>query len=172
MLENLVIGVISGFIASMLFVLFLYRLRPKILISSEIAKELQSNGQFFYTFKIVNETPYPVIDFKLELIILTPTNLPNGTGSHAKIISSLERFELESGKNPSPDFDNELFFTFPAALEDVWDDTSQQLLLVVIAKHSLSQFSRVTKQRFFRRDASIKVGRFPTGESLYVVANG
>lgn len=172
MIENLLIGVVSGFIASLLFVSFLYRLRPKIVISPEIAKEVQSDGQWHYTFKVVNKTPYPVIDFKLELILLTPGNLPNGVCSHAQVLSTAERFELESGKNAAPNFDNELLFAYRGPLDQQWNDNAQQIMLAVISKHSLSQFSRVVTQKYFRKAACIKTGQFPTGQSLAVVTNG
>jgi hypothetical protein len=144
MLETVLIGVASSFTASLLFIIFLYRLRPRIVISPDIAKEAQPNCNAIYTFKVANRTRYPVIDFKLELILLTPANLPNGTCSQAKILSKLERFELESGTNPT--LDNELFFAYRGPLEQECNDDSQQLMIAVIAKLDFRMDRRVYRQ--------------------------
>jgi hypothetical protein len=172
MFENLFIGIISGFIASVLFVGFLYRLRPNIVIAPEIAKRTKADGVPHYSFKIVNLTPYPVVDLRIEFVIYTPRNIANGQINDAKILLTADRFQLDSSKALSEPFGNEAWYTYAGHLEDEWNDDSQHLVLRVIAKHSLSQFSRVVTQKFHLKRVSIKLGQFSNGPSLTVVAEG
>ncbi|HIC46786.1 MAG TPA: hypothetical protein EYM37_06150 [Methylophaga aminisulfidivorans] len=165
-MDNL-IAIINGFLGSLLVVLFLYRLKPKIEISPYIAKNSKSE----YEFKIRNKTPYSVLDVKIELYLITPTNTPNGLANSLHKFSSAEVPELDSYKAKEELFGKEFFFCYPGTLETHWNDDNQHLMLVVTSRHSLSQFSKVSKQKFYRKGSTIKAGKFESGENLEVIEN-
>lgn len=164
---DFLLSIMTGFLASLLVVLFLYTLKPKVEISPYIAKN--SNGE--YEFKIINKTPYSVLDVKFELYLVTPVNTPNGRANSLKLMSSVAVAEMDGFKEKEEHFGKEFFFCYPGKLESHWDDENQHLMFVVNSRHSLSQFSRVTKTKFYRKGSSIQKGKFENGKNMNVIAN-
>lgn len=172
MLENFLIGAAGSLTASIIFIYFLFRyLRPRVLISPNIAKRIDERGIPAYTFKIVNETPYPVVDIRIEIVLYTPRNIANGQINDAIILARHERFELDSPKKLSEPFGNETYYTYNK-LEDVWNDDKQHVVFRVMVRHSLTQFSRVFSHSYYRKGSCIKLGQFANGSSLDVVTEG
>ncbi len=169
MIESFAIGILSGFAASLCFIVFLYQLRPKIAISPEIGKRTVAGGTPLYTFKIINHSPYPIIDLRIELTLNTPRNIANGTITDQVKLGNTERFELDArGGSPEDRYGNEFWFTYRDDIEQLWDDNSQHIVLHVYARHSLSQFSRTFSHRFNRKALCIKQGQHINGTSLAV----
>jgi hypothetical protein len=79
MIENLVIGAIGSFIASIVFILALYRLRPFLTISPKIAKT-EYEGMTVYSIKVLNSGSRDVIDIATELLIIEPHVVGDGVG--------------------------------------------------------------------------------------------
>ena len=63
----LITGVLSGMVASLLFLLALRQLRPKIIISPFIARDVNSLGEVRYRFKVVNRSLRPAVDVGVYL---------------------------------------------------------------------------------------------------------
>ena len=173
MLENFLIGAAGSLTASIVFLIFLfYYLRPKVCISPHIAKRINERGWLpAYTFKIINETPYPVVDIRIEIILYTPRNISNWQINDATILARHERFELDSPKKLSEPFGNETYYTYEG-LEEKWNDDRQHVVFRVMVRHSLTQFSRVFSHSYYRKGACIKLGQFANVPSLDVVTEG
>lgn len=172
MVENFLIGASGSLLASGIFLLFLfYGLRPKIRISPNIARRTNERGVSVYTFKIINDTPYSVVDIRIEIVLYTPRNISNGQINDATILVRHERFELDSPKKLSEPFGNEAWYTYEG-LEEKWNDENQHLVFRVMARHSMSQFSKVSSHSYYRKGVSIKTGQFSNGPSLDVVTEG
>ncbi|EGR2698048.1 hypothetical protein ACAB91_004667 [Vibrio parahaemolyticus] len=164
---TLFISITTGFIGSLLVVMFLYQLKPKIQISNFIALNEDST----YEFKIVNNTPYSVSDLKIELFLVTPINTPNGQTRDLKSLHSESVYELDGKKDRNVVFGRDFIFRFSGDLNSCWYDKNQNLLLVVKSKHTLSQFSSVEHKSYYKKAASIKSGQFNVGGDLDVVKN-
>ena len=172
MLENFLIGAAGSLFASIAFLVFLfYCLRPKIRIAPNIAKRINERGVPVYTFKIINETPYPVVDIRIEIVLYTPRHISNGQINDATILVRHDRFELDSPKKLSEPFGNESWYSYER-LEEKWNDDKQHLVFRVMARHSMSQFSKVFSQSYYRKGDCIKAGQFANGPSLEVVTEG
>lgn len=171
MFENLLIGAIGSLIASMVFIIFLFHyLRPQMRISPHIAKRINERGVETYTIKLINETPYPVTDIRIEIVLYTPRNVTNGQINDANILARHERFELDSPKTLSEPFGNEAWYSYEG-LEQKWNDDTQHVVFRVIARHSMSQVSRVFSQSYYRKGSCIELGQFVNGPSLDIVTD-
>jgi hypothetical protein len=75
----IVVGMLSSFIASVIFLLFLMGLRPRIEISNHIAKgRLEVEKEAGYGIKILNKTHSSIVNVKAHLYLIKPTELPDG----------------------------------------------------------------------------------------------
>ena len=82
-----IIGVLSSFVASLIFLLFLTRIRPNILISDKIAKNDGSiTSGDYYRIKVINKTPRSIINVKAELKLVSLIAIPGGVMEMYKTI--------------------------------------------------------------------------------------
>jgi hypothetical protein len=72
------LGFLSNFLTSILFLAFLRKIKPSVNISSSIAKGSSSQGQDEYMFKVVNLTARDIIDIKAELFLIQPFRIEGG----------------------------------------------------------------------------------------------
>ncbi len=169
---NLLIGASGSLVASIVFLLCLfYGFRPKIRISPHIAKHINDKGVPAYVVKIVNDTRYPLVDLRIELVLLRPRTISNGSIDDLDILVRHDRFQLDSQSDAAEPFGNEACYTFPR-LEDHWKEPGQHLVFRVIARHSLSQFSRVFLQKYEVRESALRDGQFANGSTFEVVPKG
>ena len=76
---------------------------------------------------------------------------------------------MDSSNAEYEEFGREFIFTYPGDLESNWNDKVEHLMLVVVSKHSLSQFSVVTKQKYYNKGEDIIVGDFKQGICFSVI---
>lgn len=170
-LVSVSIGVLSSFVASLIFLLFLTRVRPKIEISDKIAKSVSPTGEPIYRIKIINKTRRSIINVKAELQLVTPTVTPGGIIQKTKTIP-LKRSEImEISKFDLKDKTAGYAFRFVIYenLEELWkDETRSFLRFRVYAVDSLSGFGRVFVKEYHTKRNSIKEGDFEFGNSLEI----
>ncbi len=77
-LDKILLSVFIGIFTSALFLLFLSKFKPKILISPIIAKRLGDDDKYLYSIKIINKTKYTLVDIKAELLLRSPFQTDNG----------------------------------------------------------------------------------------------
>ena len=171
MLQNLVIGAIGSLIASILFLLSLYQLRPKIAISPEIAKT-SYDGKTVYAIKIINSGNRDVVDIRAELLMLEPRVMDGGIGKNILQFSlAREQWFLLHPISKSKDgneFNNTFEFITADNIHDDWaKHENSYLLFQVHAQDVLSWFSEVFSHEYYSWEDIIE-GRFSVGSSMKI----
>ncbi len=184
--SSVVTGVLSSLIASLLFILVLFRVRPNIKIAPEIAKS-DDEGNTVYVFKILNASPFfKIYDVNFELRIYKTENSPNGEDrkrvflEEAILINSyipmLHKFNLKHisqwfnrAKKLSSRTDYAAQagtkFNIPSVLE-----SGHSVTILIIAKHALSGFTKV-KPETFKHVSQVVDGTFCSGNSFRIVGS-
>lgn len=177
-------GIGSSLLASFLFWWFFYRKKPKIEISSQIAKQTDDPGSTFYIIKLVNKTSSDIINVKFDLSLAklahhspeAETNiyvldaLRIGRKTPTSELMSINRYDKHDKKASyaiqlavplqSDDDSGDLSVT----LESLLQEQFTHLIFRVYATHSVSGFSRIT-QRIYEIH-HIKEGRFKPGATV------
>jgi len=170
-LLSITIGVLSSLGASIIFLFFLTRIRPRLDISDQIAKTVTSNGETIYRIKIINKTRVPIMNIKAQLHIMTPTTVPSGIIYISQNIP-LQRSELmELSKFDKKDKTASYAYRFRSykSLDDLWgDDDHSYLRFRIQATHSVSGFSKVFRKDYFTKRNSVLDGEFDFGDSMKI----
>ena len=165
---DIFLSISTGFIGSLLVVLFLYSLRPRIEISHEVSERISESGPS-YGFKMINKTPYSIFDVQIIVELITPKSVPGGQ------IISTDKLQLTNGKffvvQKFDKADKEARYAFRVRTSDniraLWVADSQYLRISVVGRHALSGFYGVFQQSFFTK-ADIKVGSHQYGLGMHV----
>jgi hypothetical protein len=163
------LGFVSNFITSALFLAFLRKIKPQIFISDSIAKGKSSENKVEYMFKIINLTRRDVIDVKAELFLIKPFQVDGGYIREfcrlSLITTSL--MEIKGINNQQKSFtDYDFCFKTRENLESLWKK-GQFLLFRVQVTDSVSGFKRVFSREFSSL-GDIKEGEFEIGKSKVV----
>ena len=168
------IGIWAGFISSVLFLVFIYILRPRIKISPQISKSTKA-GKTVYQIKIVNKSFFKVIDIHFELTLMHPMGEPKGRGLKMKriqlkadklwYISARDTFIRKSEYAPFA-----VRVIILEDLEQVWNQEEDFLDFKIIAKHGFSGFNKVIRERF-NHNSCIIDGEFENGTSMVIQPN-
>jgi hypothetical protein len=164
---DIFLSVWTGFLGSLLVVLFLYTLRPRIEISKEIPEQA-SEFSVSYGFKMINKTPYPIFDVQV-IIELILKSVPGGQ------IVSTRRLDLPKDKfiivQKFSKSDPEAKYAFrirtTEQLREIWTAENQYLRVSVLARHAMSGVYGVFQQSYFTR-GDIKVGSHQYGIGMHV----
>lgn len=177
--SSVLVGVGSSLIASLLFLLVLFQVRPRIIIGPSIAKLVRkSNGQTAFVFKVINRSPFfKAYDLRGEVIIYKKTPSRNGqdlmkTSEKVDIINgahwSVSRFNvrhltqiLNKNKKIKGRSDYAIQIGTEYDLENVIEE-ERVVRFVVHAKHPLSGFTRV-RFKDFDHIEDIQNGYFTSG---------
>ena len=164
-------GVLSSLAASSIFLFFLFHFRPKLDISPYIAVREDEEGTA-YILKVINRTPREVIDIRCELTLMTPTNVTHGviiSATHLNLRKSYS-FHLEKYDKKDKDAKYAARYVTYENLESKWpDDKVSYLQLRILAKDSLSGFSKFFSQSFYTKESCLVKGSHKFGDSLDVL---
>ncbi|WP_156786032.1 hypothetical protein [Archaeoglobus veneficus] len=171
LLLSIIIGVISSVIASLLFLLFLTRVRPEIEISNQIAKgKSLTTGDTIYRIKVINKTRRPIINIKAQLHLVTPITVPGGILLKSKEIP-LRRSEIMYLEKFDPNDENaEYAFRFVTYenIEEIWKDDKRSFLRFrICATDSISGFTKVFIKEYHTKSL-IREGEFEFGNSMEI----
>lgn len=162
-------SVITGILASLIFLFLLFFLRPRILIADQIAKY---NGN--YAIKVVNRSYFKLYDVNVELVLLKPFNTYGGKNL------LIERLDLKkdriwyiAGKpfreKNSAYGTHAIIFKCDEDLEKKWEsDKGVVLHFKVIAKHGLSSFTRIETKKYHDKETDIKNGKYTFGKKCEI----
>jgi len=164
-----VIGVLSSVIASLIFLSFLTRIRPKLEISDQIAKgKSLTTEDIIYKIKVINKTRRPIINVKAQLHLVTPIVVPGGILLKSKEIP-LKRSEVMYIEKFGPNDEQAKYafrFTTYEKIEDIWKDDRQSFLRFrIIATDSISGFTKAFSKDYHTKNL-IKEGEFEFGNSI------
>ncbi|MFV5686375.1 hypothetical protein ACM55I_13105 [Flavobacterium sp. GB2R13] len=166
---SLLIGIISGLIASYLFLIFyLKKKRPIIKISNYISK-IEYKGEINYFFKFINATNSEIFDIHIETTFYKPVGDFNGSNLVGNDITLKDNFSAYipcENKNDSHNLHAMRVRTVDEIEKD-WIDESSFIRLTIIAKHSLSGLNKVFHKDFLSKDC-ITTKKFLSGNSLDV----
>ena len=163
--ENLLIGVVSGIVASAFFTIILFLIKPKIKISDKICCETYQ-GKDIYRIKIVNHTPFMLTNIRYKLLYCK---------MHGDGITTIE--EVVPRKSPVICIDKYNIFDKEAkyAIRISYDidlgkyniDEDSKFEFVFIADHSLSNTTTCVKKEYFSEN--IINGVFESGMSTKII---
>jgi hypothetical protein len=169
-------GVASSFAASLVFIFFISRIRPKFVISKSISKQSDENGNFVFKIKFINKTRYRVNDVNISLFrvrqkIASGLDVPN-LGYHHTLerielrrcnIAYLEKYDLNDR--------NAYYAVRVTILENIevdWIPGSSYYRLEVSGIHSLSGIKWCATRVYGDPSKCVKTGVFSFGSDLEV----
>jgi len=170
-LLSVIVSIISGVVASSIFLLVLFSIKPKIKVSDFISVDKTDPNNRLYRLKIINMSKDSLINVKFQCYIETVENDPGG-----KVISRRdihlkknEIFQLAGYSKNDDQGKYAIRVTIGEDLESKWvNDKIESVFLLVSATHSVSNFSTVFEKRYFTKRNTIKEGSFEFGKSLNV----
>lgn len=172
-LDKVLLAVIVGLVANVIFFIILSRFKPKIEISPEIAKgRCTITGKTIYRIKVINRCSYAIMDIRSYLHIYK--NYPSTTGEVWKSESiDLQRSDpLIIDKYSKNDDDANYAYRFLTYddIEEKWkDDNSQFLRFRIFARHSASGFGAFFFKDYKLKENSIVEGDFSKGDTFKIV---
>lgn len=164
---NAIIGVITGVLASYIFLTFYLKYkRPKIGISTQISRQLWSGNKNFF-FKFINKTNTDIFDVSIELVLYKPSGAVNGTNLVGKQIELIDDFKayIPAKCKTDPHNLHAIRVRTIIDLDKEWKDKSSFLQLTIIAKHSLSGLNKVFHQTYMSKEC-ISNSKFKSGDDL------
>lgn len=176
----IVTGIISSLLASSIFLIVLYRIKPNVLISSRIAKRIGEGNKVIYEIKIANFTSRPVVDINFSLY---KVELISTTNAHreAESIKWLEEVPLRNGARRIPELapfnpcikstDYACRITITQNIEEWWNDLDVYPRFVVYAKDGLSGLNQVFFCNYTVKRDYLSVENFTTGHLLQIWKN-
>jgi hypothetical protein len=172
MLLNLVIGAIGSLLASAVFLFILFRYRPRLLLSTQIAKTTYAD-KAVYAFKVLNSGHRDAVAIKAEVLMIEPQVIVGGVGRNVLQVSLVRDnwFVLRPlSKVGDKVLDATFEFITCENVEQEWaTHANSYLVFRVQAQDALSGFSAVFSSEISSRN-EIKVGRFAKGQSMAISA--
>ena len=169
LLQNVLIGVLSSLVASLIFLRFLVTRKPSLEISKQISMGTEYGGvSSWFEIKVINRTSTHVMNIKAELHSVVPESKPGG------VVMDLHRIELKRdevftlGKFDKKDQDAKYAFRF-GTLEDLSQlrqDGQSHLVFTIYAVHPVSGFGQVFVQKY--EADSIIDGDFRVGDTMEI----
>ena len=168
--ESIVIGLLSSIIASFNFLILMFMMRPKVVISDLIARTIYDEKKAFVV-KIINRSWWKVYDIHAELVYLKFENVTGGQNLSLKHLTLTKDHLWSTNRFSRWQRDtNAEYAALYVCLDDLdalWSNDSM-IEFRVIAKHSFSGFIRVIKRRYYRARSTIRDGSFKFGNSLEI----
>ena len=168
--EIVLTSVISSIVASSIFLLILRKLRPRIVISPEIAFS-EEGGIKRYHIKILNKGMRNIVDIRAELSLVKMVNVPNGFVLKNSDISLNKdsAFILSSFNKKDTNAKYARRFHTLANIDELWSsDDSQFLIFRLYCHDEVSGFGKVFTKEYRTKRNSIKSGQFHFGNDLSI----
>lgn len=162
--------IISPLGVSALFLYLRYRQRPKLQLSTKIAKTT-IGGTTVYAFKVINAGRRDAISVAAELFLIQPHVVEGGIGYNIMEIDLVRSklFQLRPLKKVGDKFGAVFEFITTDDLETEWNCFENSYLTFrVTAQDSISQFTKVFTSEFETPDESIVYGRFGKGAKMSI----
>ncbi len=169
---TIIIGILSSFVASLVFLFFLTRVKPNIIISKKIAKQTDSAHEVRYRIKIINKTPRYITNVNPQLHLVSLVATAGGMIKRSRRIPITPNEVVELSKFDTKDTNAEYAYRFiiDENIEELWeDDVHSFLRFRISANDSLSGFNKVFEREFHTKRNSIQEGEFEFGNSLEII---
>jgi hypothetical protein len=164
-------GFVSAIWASTVFVYFMYRQRPQLELSTQIAKTTIGDNTV-YAFKVINAGRRDANSVMAELVLIQPHVVEGGVGYNIMEIDLVRNnlFHMRPLKKVGDRFGAVFEFITTEDLEAEWNGFKDSYLLFrVSAQDSISQFTKVFTAEFESPEGAIVIGRFAKGARMEIV---
>lgn len=166
---TILLGILASATASVIFLFALFRLRPRFNISPYIADVNQDPDNPRFQIKVVNVGKRDAIEIRSVLMITTNRSVPGGTFVDQQLVSKQDHYLIPAYDPKDQDAMYAARFSYAEDLEALWkDDDRAYFRFVLIATDSLSGFTRLFRQDFHTRRASLIKGSHHFGKDLNV----
>lgn len=165
--ESLITGIISGIISSILFLLVLYLLKPRVIISDKICTN-NIYGKQYYFIKTINKTRWSIHDIKVELSLLQTSSTKGGKIYKVDKIE-LRRdppFQIPAFKKSDRDALYAILYSTESDLNELWTEDTHCLRVVISARHNLSGFGKTFTKEYYSKEHAIHFGKFEFGNTI------
>jgi len=170
---TLIIGLLSSLFASLLIIYVLRFIKPKAIISKQIAKGKSSDGICEYQIKILNKSRRSLIDVSAEMYLIKPFKVKGGIiPEHRKINLKIDKRMEICGKIKHPQRElfegaNFIFLTNENIEEYLNDSSGSYILMAIGTTDSFSGVRKVFQKEYFRIE-DIVLGEFVKGDSINI----
>jgi|GEM_PF-1692306 len=170
-MENILIGLSSSIVASIILIYVLRFIKPRIEISKQIAVGKSADNAKEFQIKIVNKTRRAIIDIDAEMHLIRRINVGGGVIPEYKSIPLKINSRMEiCGKKHKVNRDffegaNFIFLTYQNIEELLTSIPNSYILITIGATDSFSGVRRIFPQEYFRKE-DIVVGEFYKGNVL------
>jgi len=167
MIESIIAGIISGIIASITFFIMMRGLKPKILVSDDIALEEESNNTCIYRVKVVNKSKADLSNIEYRLYYCRVQ--PNGFMIDIQEIKPIkEPFSLMCKYTPTSDLCEYAYrISYDIDREKFPINDQNYLMFSISAEHSVSNTMKSVSKKYYSQN--VKRGKFETGVSLRIL---
>jgi hypothetical protein len=160
---GLLSGIISGLITSVVFLILLSFLRPKISISPRIARGHDTHGKHIWRIKVVNLSHSDAINVRAELHTVDEKVRKNNEIDRktTKLPLTSESLFLLEAFNPGTKSDYSYVFTTYHNVEKY-----ANIRFRIYAEHEMSRFAKVFAARYKINERPFQNGRFMAGPTF------
>lgn len=166
-LSSLVTGIISGLIASLMFTIFLFLIKPKVKVAPKIIRLRREDGTYTLKVKVVNHTKAMLTNVKYALYYCD---------MHQDKISNF--IEIPPRKSPMMFIDKhdrkDEEAQYAVRLSYDIDEgkyplsKTQRLQFVIMADHSFSNTTTCVKKEYYDKDI-VDNGVYQFGDSMLII---
>ncbi|WP_369765218.1 hypothetical protein [Flavobacterium sp. WC2429] len=146
LMNTIFLGIITSFVASIVFTYLFTRLKPNLKISDEIAFR---NGTF--KIKIINKSKYAATNIKADMSYIGYFNVPGGRERRSYKIDLLKDniFDIDKFEKKSEHANNTYrFVTRQNLREGFTESNSEYIRFKITATHSLSNIGKVFEKQY------------------------
>lgn len=167
----IIIGIVSSFLSSILFLFAAHRIKPKIEVSPMISKYTDDKGRLVYVIKIINMGRRDAVDISLVLHLLRP--IKNEETNETNTVSRSRRLQLQTNNlfKLAKRKKNE-YFAFRVRcyenIEEILKETKDAKLRFRLTARDSFTNSPILIEQTYGLDA-INEGQFEIGKSLKIV---
>jgi len=161
--------IILSISASIIFLVLLFLLRPRIKIADKIA--------FFegkYIIKTINRSFFRIYDVKFQLTIKHTYGTPGGKNVRYSRLNLKRGEKLTYPRRPFIEkkcelFEHAVLVSIEDNIREKWTNESDTLEFIVIAKHGLSSFAKIYKVKYDHLGTDIVNGEYKHGNTMEIV---
>lgn len=167
----IIIGIVSSFLSSILFLFAAHRIKPKIEVSPKISKYTDDKGRLVYVIKIINRGIRDAVDISLVLHLLRP--IKNEEANETNTVSRSRRLQLKTNNlfKLAKRKKNE-YFAFRVRcyknIEKILKETKDSKLRFRLTARDSFTNSPILIEQTYGLDA-IREGQFKTGNSFDII---
>jgi hypothetical protein len=169
LMQSALVGTISGVISSAMFFVLLFQLRPKMVIAPSISVTTNNRGEPVYWLKFVNRGRRDIMDLQCSLFLVCTEEGPGGRFNHREKLLSLTLPHLPRYRRKDETARYAYRLLGEGDILQLWPDGNEYwLMLLVVARDSVSGFSRSFRQEYRGKVQTLRRGTFQFGLSLNV----